>query len=460
MQQGRDKTLFTKTRQVGSQLIPYEDNVGGGRRIFGNRQDYDSSGTNQNQIALYDNFKLSLLKAKTATQIQNIIADTPIVRACLEKYTSTCSTAPLVEGGSQVARDLAKRFIEDDKFKIATDQAFNMLFKRGGFVLEGKYLDHNGVVVPQEIKVHDFDRFTYELVRDPQYVGGEKYALMLKNYLWNRPLANKDLLDSPNIKAVAKSPEPGKKPYGRSRITSAVYMAAVQVKIVDAMKNIFAKSGNPTLTAKAVPQNLFGGADDSIEFFGDSDPVAYLKKEIEQFSEQAKKLPEGDVLIAPNTIEIGEYLNPGTKINVQGLDDFAHSLKIDICLGLEVPPAAIGIIQKSGSLNDTHTQDLILDFRNDCHQDQILVASAFQSLMQYTAERNGVRTIGTRPFTFAFEFSNPEAILKQYALQKEKSETEAGIIANIKEAVESGVITQEEAKKRYLLEVEALNAKL
>lgn len=460
LKDGRDPTLFTKTRQVGTQLIPYEDNVGGGRRIFGNRQTYDSSGTNQNQIALYDNFKLSILKAKSATQIQDIIADTPVVRACMEKYTNTCSTAPKIEGGSQIARDLALRFVDNDQFKISTDQAFDMLFKRGGFVLEAKYLDQNGVVVPQEIKVHDFERFSYELVRDPRYRGGEKYALMLKNYLWNRPLSNINLLDSPNIKAVAKSPEPGKKPYGRSRITAGVYMAAVQVKIVDAIKNIFAKAGNPTLTAKSVPQNLFGGENNSVEFYGDSDPSAFVKKEIDSFAEQAKKLPEGDVLIAPNTIEIGEYLNPGTKVNIQGLDDFAHSLKIDICLGLEVPPASIGIIQKSGSLNDTHTSDLIKDFRDDCHQDQLLVGKAFQKLMQYTALRNGITPITSRPFVFAFEFSNPEAILQQYTLQKEKSATESAIIANIQAAREGEYITQEEATMRYNQEMEALNAKL
>ena len=457
---GRDTSLFIARRQVGTQLIPYEDNIGGGARIFGNRQTYDSSGTNKNQIALYDNFKLAILKSKSASQIQDIIADTPIVRACMEKYTNTCSTAPIVEGGSQVARDLAMRLIDNEQFKISTDQAFDMLFKRGGFVLEAKYLEQNGVVVPQEIKVHDFDRFTYELVRDPRYRGGQKYALMLKNYLWNRPMNDVNLLDSPNIRAVAKSPESGKKPYGRSRITASVYTAAVLMKIIGSITNIFSKAGNPTLTAKSVPDNLFGGKDKQEEFFGDSDPVVYLKKEIEQFVEQAKKLPEGDVLIAPNTIEIGEYLNPGTKVNIQGLDDFSHALKIDTCLGLEVPPAAIGIIQRSGSLNDTHTSDLIKDFRDDCHQDQLLVGGAFQSLMQYSALRNGITPMTARPFVFRFEFSNPEAILQQYTLMKERAATEQSIIGNIQSARESELITRDQATARYNQEMEVLNARI
>ena len=94
MQQRRN-TLFDtyQTRGVGRQLIPYEDHITA-HTLTGNQQSYDSVNTNRNQIALYNDFKLEVLSQTYPSQLQDIIADTPIVRGCLEAYKSTCSTAP------------------------------------------------------------------------------------------------------------------------------------------------------------------------------------------------------------------------------------------------------------------------------------------------------------------------------------------------------------------------------
>ena len=446
-------TLFD-VRGIGEQLIPYEEHYGI-HRVLGNKQTYASVDQNRNQIELYSDFKIDVLKSQTPAALQDIIADTPIVRSCLTKYVATCSTTPQLEGGTRAARELAKHLIMSDKFKIATDQAFEMLFKRGGFVVEAKYLDQNGTYIPEEFKIHDLDRFSFETMPDPRYRNGEKYGLQLKNYLWY-DRDDEDLLDSPTIKLVVKRPEPGKKPVGRSRITSATYMAAVQVKIVDSIKNIFAKSGSPTLTASYNQEKLFGGPDNETEFFS-GDPTDWMRSEIKQFTEKAKKLPEGDVLVVPGAIEIGDYLMPGQKINIQGLEDFSNSLKIDICLSMSVPPNVIGIVQKSAALNDTNTENLVKDFRDDCHEDQQLVSGAFESLISYTTEKNMIRQPRSNPLKFFFEFSNPESALEQYMLKKSRAETEAAIIANIQAAQQAGYISETEAAMRYAAEIEMLD---
>jgi len=443
-----------ETRGVGEQLIPYEE-LHGALRFYGNQQTYDTVDTNENQIALYDKFKMDVLKAKTATQLQDIIAETPIVRACMAKYTATCSTTPQLEGGTRTGRALADRLLQSEKFKIATDQAFDMLFKRGGFVVEAKYIDQNGVYLPEEFKIHDLNRFSFELVPDPRYHKGQKYAMQLKNYIWNES-PDTDLLDSPSVKLVVKKPKPNEKPVGRSRITSATYMAAVHVKIVDSIKEIFSKSGSPTLTASYDQQKLFGGPENEVEFFS-GDPTDWMRTEIKQFTEKAKELPQGDVLVVPGPIEIGDYLMPGQRINTQGLEDFSNSLKTDICLSVEVPPNAIGIIQKSSTLNDTNTENLIKDFRDDCHEDQQLVAKAFQALIDYTTERNMIRQPMSNPLRFYFEFSNPESALEQYMLKKSRAETEAAIIANIQAAQAAGYIDETQAQARYTEEIMMLD---
>ena len=453
MQTKPRKSLFDK-RGVNTQRIPYEENYGIAR-ILRSRETYDSALTNQNQIELYDNFKMSMLKAQTASTVQNIIADTPIVRACMEKYVQTCSTKAFVSGGTRVGREMVDRLIGSTKFKETQDQAFRQLFKRGGFVLEAKFLESNGVFLLEEIKVHDLDRFSFELMPDPRYGPmGEKYGMALKNYVWNREV-NEDLLMYPTIKKVVKGSEPGKKPVGRSRITSAVYMASVHLKIIDSIKNVFAKSGSPTLTASYNQQKLFGGEDDREEFFT-GDINEWMRTEITAFTEKAKSLPEGDVLVVPGAIEIGDYLMPGTKMNVQGLEDFSHSLKIDTCLAVEVPPSVIGIVQKTSALNDTTTESLIKDFRDDCREDQEIVASAFSELVNYAAMRNELRQPMSNPLMFDFLFSNINAQRELYDIQKSKAETEAAIIANIQAAQQAGYIDEAEAAQRYADELAML----
>ena len=255
----RPESLFD-VRDAGVQRIPYEHNYGVGR-VFANMETYDSALADQNPIKLYDDFKLSILKSQLPAQIQNIIADTPIVRACMEKYVQTCSTTPQLSGGTKAARDLANTVIKSENFRESQAQAFRQLFKRGGFVIEAKFLERNGVSIPQEFKIHDLDRFTFELMHDPRYgSSGEKYGMQLKNFAWNR-FTNEDLLAYPTIRKVTSGSEPGKKPVGRSRITSGTYMAAVHLKIVDSIKTIFSKSGSPTLTASYNQQKLFGGED-------------------------------------------------------------------------------------------------------------------------------------------------------------------------------------------------------
>ena len=446
-------SLFN-TRGVGEQLIPYEEYFGASR-LYGNKQTYNTVDANKNQIALYNNFKMEVLAAETPETLQDIIADTPIVSACMAHYTDTCSTVPQLEGGTRAGRALAARLIESEKFKIATDQAFDMLFKRGGFVVEAKYTEANGVYLPEEFKIHDLTRFSFELVPDPRYKNGQKYALQLKNYLWNRQ-DDSDLLDSPTIKLVVKKPKPNEKPVGRSRITASTYMAAVHVKVVDSIKEIFSKSGSPTLTASYNQEKLFGGPDKEVEFFS-GDPTDWMRREIKQFTEKAKQLPQGDVLVVPGPIEIGDYLMPGQRVNTQGLSDYSNELKVDICLAVEVPPNAIGIIQRSSSLNDDNTKNLIKKFNNNCHSDQNLVASAFQALIHWTTQKNQIRPLMSNPLRFFFEFSNPESTLEQYMLQKERAETEASIIANIEAAKAAGYINETEAKARYVEEMAMLD---
>lgn len=456
MQKLRKSTLFDRysTRGVGRQLIPYEDHVTA-HNLLGNQQTYDSVDTNVNQIALYNDFKMEVLAATYPSKLQDIISDTPVVRACLETYKSTCSTAPQLEGGTRAARDLLKRLISSQGYKTAQDQAFDLLFRRGCFVAELKFQEVNGLRIPEVLKIHDPERFTFELIRDPRFKEGQDWGLFLKNYIWNRqPHVN--LLESPTIAYVTKNPRPNKKPAGRSRVTAGVYSAAVHVKIVDAIKQIMAKSGSPTLSASYDKTQLFGGMDDSIELY-EGDVVQWMQNEITQFTEKAKTLPQGDVLVTPGTIKINDYLMPGQRINVQGLEDFKHSLSIDICLGLEVPPAAIGIIQKSSSLNDTNTENLLKKFNNDCHSDQLLVANAFEGLFQYSAMTNDLPQPMSNPLRFSFLFSNVEAQRELYGIQKTRAETEASIIANIQAAQSAGYIDEAAAAERYTAEMAALD---
>ena len=75
---------------------------------------------------------------------------------------------------------------------------------------------------------------------------------------------------------------------------------------------------------------------------------------------------------------------------------------------MDVPPAVVGIVQKSGALNDHNTKTLIRDFKNNCHNDQMLVADHLQPIFSYAGRVNNLRL--SKPLQISFMFSNPEEV--------------------------------------------------
>ena len=444
-----------KSRAVGEQLIPLTDHFparGDGRHFFFNRADYDSSYTNPNQLSLYDKFKLDTLAKQSASELQDVIASTGIVRAAMDAYISTCSTQmELLPEENEVAYDLYEMLFEDSNFKNAQDQIFEMIFLRGGAVVEMKFESSMNMHVPVELIVHDPKRFAFEEQEDERVEGGEKWAL---------GLVNKDIfelkfeeLENPAVQYIAWRPKAGEKPFGRSRVSASTYYAATLIQTIRLVTKILSKSGSPVLPITIDKEKLFGGHQDTTPFFsGDID--MYVRNRAAELQKIIPELGEGDALILTGECVLGEYLTPGSKLNIQGLEDWSDKLRLDCLWSMHTPPAVVGIVQKSASLDDNNTRFLTKNYKNNCHSDQMLVASALETIFSYGLSVNGIQT--PEPVQIAFQFSNVEEQDEFMDIQLKRSETMKMAVEWISQAKESGILSEMEAKEQYEMELEAV----
>lgn len=451
-----DKNALPVTaRALGEQLIPLTDHFparGDGRHFFFNRSDYDSSFTNPNQLSLYEKFKLDTLAKRSASELQDVIASTGIVRAALDAYISTCSTEiELLPEANDRAYDLYELLFKDSNFKNTQDQIFEMLFLRGGVVVEMKFESSQNMHVPIELVVHDPKRFAFEAQEDKRTAGGEKWAL---------GLVNKDIfevkfeeLETPAVQYIAWRPKAGEKPFGRSRVSAATYYAATLIQTIRLVTQILSKSGSPVLPITIDKEKLFGGHQDMTPFFtGDID--AYVRQRAVELQQIIPELGEGDALILTGECVLGEYLTPGSKLNIQGLEDWSDKLRLECLWSMHTPPAVVGIVQKSASLDDNNTRFLTKTYKNNCHSDQMLVASSLETLFDYGLRVNGIQP--AEPVQIAFQFSNVEEHDEFMDIQLKRSEALKLSVEWISQAKESGILSETEAKAQYQLELEAV----
>ena len=136
----------SKTRAVGEQLVPLTDYWGINQRgaRWYNRASYDGH-KQDNQLRLYDNFKMSTLKDYEPSKLQDVVAANGTVAAAMDAYVSVASTDMEIIPGKEDGVDLWRALTENAKFKRSRDQIFEMLFLRGGAVVEMLFDNTMGV---------------------------------------------------------------------------------------------------------------------------------------------------------------------------------------------------------------------------------------------------------------------------------------------------------------------------
>ena len=446
-------------RAKGEQLIPLSDDyLGVSRRrrdAFFNRQSYDGSQQSGNQLKLYDSFKLATLGDKVDSELQDIIAKNGTVSAAMDAYVSTASTQISIEPGPDDNVNLWDAMLKMSPFKQRQDQVFEMLFRRGGAVVEFIFDRVQQVWLPIEMRVHDPKRFDFEEQDDPRVKGGEQYSLGLSN----RDLFDKrfEKLNNPAIKYIAWRPKAGEKPFGRSRISAATYYAASLVQTIRLVTKILSKSGSPVLPITIDKQKLFGGPQNATQLYsGDMD--TYIRQQAADLRKTIPKLGEGDALILTGEMVLGEYLTPGSRLNMAFLDEWQNALRLDILQSMNVPPAVIGIVQKSSALNDHNTMALIRDFKNNCKNDQELVGDSLEPIIAYGLQINNIRK--RKPVSVMFAFSNPEETDLMLDVKQKRAMTIKETVTWITEAKNAGLIDDMEAKELYDMEMQALEVYL
>ena len=442
------------TRAAGQNIIPLTDYWGIRQRAprYWNRAGYDGA-EQDNQLSLYDKFKLDTLEKKGRSELQDIIAKNGTVSACMDAYTSVCSTRMTIMPGVDENVDLWQPLLENPKFKRSLDQIYEMIFRRGGAVVELLFEKVMGKFIPHELRVHDPKRFDYQEEKDPKYKGGDQWTLGLSSRDFYGDTTKR--IDAPNIVYIAWRPKAGEKPFGRSRISGSTYYAAVLTRTIQLVTKILSKSGSPVLPITIDKQKLFGGNQMMEHLFPGDDIDAYVKQQAAELRKVVPALGEGDALILTGECVLGDYLTPASEINMSFLNEWSQQLRLDICYSLNVPPVAIGIVQKSGALNDHDSKVLIRDFKNNGHQDQLLVADHLQPIFAYGLRINDIRN--RKPVEVSFEFSNPEEVDLLLDVRQKRAQTMKDTTTWITDARLKGVISEERAQELFEMEYEALD---
>ena len=442
-------------RGVGMELIPLTDDLPVGMRRGGNyywnRANFDSEAGTQNQIAIYEDFKLSVLKDKLGSEQQDILANIGEVSAAKNAYISTCSTHMTITPGPLEGQMLYQPFLTNENLKQRQDQIFDMIFRRGGAVVEMKFERSGNMWLPIDLVVHDPRRFDFEQQPDPRVTEGARWVLGLSTrHVFERRF---ERLDNPAVRYIAYRPKAGKKPFGTSRVSPSAYYAAILVQTLRLVTKILSRSGTPVLPITIDKQKLFGGNSNMTPLYeGDIDN--YVRDKARELRQVIPKLSEGDALILTGECVLGDYLAPGESINLQGMNEWQNELRLGLLWATNTPPAVIGLVQKGAAIASQDTQYLIKNYKNECRSDQELVASSLQSIIQYGYDINNIRL--SEPVKVDFEFSNPEE-------QNELLETSAKRAAFIKETVEwitaakeQGILSEEEAAERFEMEIQSL----
>ena len=447
----------SKTRAVGEQLIPLTDYWGINQRgaRWYNRASYDGH-KQDNQLRLYDNFKMSVLKDYEPSRLQDIVAQNGTVAAAMDAYVSVVSTDMKISPGAEDGVDLWRVLTENAKFKRSRDQIFEMLFLRGGAVVEMLF-DNSmgmGVFVPVELRVHDPRRFDFEEQGDLSTRNGDKWVLGLTSMdIFGEQFAR---LQNPAVEYIAWRPKAGEKPFGRSRVSASTYYTAVLVNTIQLVTKILAKSGSPVLPITIDKEKLFGGEGNMEQLFPGDDLEGYVAQQAKELRKIVPQLGEGDALILTGECVIGEYLTPASKINMEFLNEWSNQLRLDILQSMNVPPAVVGIVQKSASLNDHNTKVLIRDFKNSGHNDQKLVADHLQPIFSYAGRVNNLRL--PSPVHISFMFSNPEEVDLMLDVKQKRATTMKDTTEWITAAKQEGVI--DEARAAELFEMEYMQLDL
>lgn len=451
----RSELSTPKTRAVGEQLIPLTDYWGINQRgaRWYNRASYDGH-KQDNQLRLYDNFKMSVLKDYEPSRLQDVVAQNGTVAAAMDAYVSVASTDMEISPGADDGVDLWRALTENAKFKRSRDQIFEMLFLRGGAVVEMLFDSTMGVFVPVELRVHDPRRFDFEEQGDLTTRNGDKWVLGLTSQdIFGESFAR---LENPAVEYIAWRPKAGEKPFGRSRVSASTYYTAVLVNTIQLVTKILAKSGSPVLPITIDKQKLFGGEDNMERLFPGDDLEGYVAEQAAALRKVVPKLGEGDALILTGECVLGDYLTPASKINMQFLNEWSNQLHLDILQSMNVPPAVIGIVQKSAALNDHNTKMLIRDFKNNCHNDQKLVADHLQAIFSYAGRVNNLRF--PKPLEISFMFSNPEEVDLLLDVKSKRATAMKETTDWIASAKQEGVI--DEARAMELFEEEYMQLDL
>ena len=445
-----EQSMLPKKRAKSADIIPLTDYFGvrqRGERWF-NRASYDGY-AQDNQLSLYDKFKLETLAKKPASELQDIIAKNGTVSACMDAYTSICSTDLSIMPGRDEGVMLWDPLLESAKFKRSLSQIFEMVFRRGGAVVELLFEKAMGKFIPKELRVHDPKRFDFQEVKDGK---GDKWALGLssRDYFGDvhKPI------DAPNIEYIAWRPKAGEKPFGRSRLSASTYYAAVLTQTIRLVTKILSKSGSPVLPITIDKQKLFGGNQMMEQLFPGDDIDAYVRQQAAEMRKVVPALGEGDALILTGEMILGDYLTPASELNMSFLNDWSQQLRLDICYSLNVPPVSIGIVQKSGALNDHDSKVLIRDFKNNGHNDQLLVADHLQPIFAYGLRINDIRK--RQPVEVSFAFNNPEERELLLDIQVKRATAMKDTSNWITDLRLKGVITEERAQELFETEYEAL----
>ena len=405
---------------------------------------YDTYAQQFNQLGLYDQFKLSVLKRMSASALQDAISKTGIISAAINHYIATCSTTLTVRPGATDGFTLFDEIFGGKQGKEKSDQIFDLLIKRGGAVYEITF--GKGTYIPKRLKVHDPQRFDYQLIDDPEVRGGQKWALGLIDESFGARERFKRI-KSDFVRYIAWRPKSDQKPFGTPRVSASIYYAAVLVRTISLVTDIFSKAGNPVLPITIDPQKMY------LQKSGMSTPIysgnveEIIKQRALELRKTIPELGENDALILSGECELGEYLTPATHI--RDYEAWGQNLEMNAVRSMGVHPAVIGIVQKSASLDNTATRDLIIDFKNACNSDQLLVSESFESICRSIMQLNEFSVRRQNQLSVSYEFSNPEEQEKLIEIRQKNAQAMKASVDWISSALEKGIITEAQAQIQY-----------
>ena len=407
-------------RGVGTQIVQYQDRV----PLFGHGY-YGSQSRNSvnhaNQIALYSKFQLDTLMNLGPERTQDLMkASSPVVKGAINAYVSRTSTKLKITPDLEEL-EIFRPLVESHQLKQTFDQIFGSLFKRGAAAYELMLKKMGKYWVPIRFDVHDPARFELILVSDPDIPNAQTYKLFKKSTFGNLEPVNDE-----TVQYIAWRPEvnwyendiQGSKPYGESRLTSTFYYNAILIQTIKLVTKILSKQGTPVLPITIDYEKLFDKNGNAL-FRGDIQE--YVKNKSRELQAQIKGLSEDDALILTGECVFGEYMSSATNPNLTGLEAYIDRNIDLILIGMGVPPAEVGRIIKTGSLNDNSSSYMRMKFGRDCRSDQELVGSYLTTLCKYVLMLNKLRT--SQPLEVDFEYRNAEEELQNSEIHLKNMET-------------------------------------